>query len=117
MRPILEFAAIVWCPFQNYWISRIESVQRKFVRHALKNLPWRDPENLPPYHERYRLLGIDTLEDRRHVAQTMFVAKVLRNEIDLPSLLADVNIYAPERTLCRRQFISLGSSKLQYWSH
>lgn len=117
VRPILEFAAIVWCPFQNYWISRIESVQRKFVRHALKNLPWRDPENLPPYHERCRLLGIDTLENRRHVAQTMFVAKVLRNEIDSPSLLADVNIYAPERTLRRRQFISLGSRNTRYGQH
>lgn len=92
-------------------------MQRKFVRHALKNLPWRDPENLPPYHERCRLLGIDTLENRRHVAQTMFVAKVLRNEIDSPSLLADVNIYAPERTLRRRQFISLGSRNTRYGQH
>lgn len=117
VRSILEFAAIVWCPFHASWITRIESVQRKFLRHALRNLPWRDPSNLPPYEDRCRLLGIDTLENRRCVSQAAFVAKLLQGDIDSPSLLADVSIYAPERNLRRRNFVSLGSRNTLYGQH
>lgn len=77
VRSILEFGSVVWCPYQRIWIMRLESIQRKFVRYALRHLPWNDPANLPPYE----LLGIDTLERRRSIAQAMFAAKVLVGDI------------------------------------
>ena len=49
VRPILENTAIVWLPYQLTWIIRIERVQKRFLRMALRNLLWRDPGNLPPY--------------------------------------------------------------------
>lgn len=117
VRSILEFGAIVWCPYHDSWITRIESVQRKFVRYAFRNLPWRHPQHLTPYQDRCQLLGIETLKNRRQVAQAMFVVKILRNDIDSPSLLARMNIYAPERLLRRRNFLQFEPRNTLYGQH
>ena len=62
VRPILEYASMVWCPNQLVWTIRIQRVQKRCIRFALRNLPWRDPINLPPYPDRCRLLRLDTLD-------------------------------------------------------
>ena len=49
VRPILEYSSQVWSPYRDIDISRIESVQKKFLRFALRNLPWIDAIRLPPY--------------------------------------------------------------------
>lgn len=117
VRSTLEFGLVVWCPYQSVWIARIESIQRKFVRYALRHLPWNDPLNLPPYEDRCRLLGLDTLEQRRAVGQAVFAAKVLLGEIDCPGILAELHIYAPGRTLRSRNFLDLGPRNSNYGQH
>lgn len=114
VRSILESNAVVWCPYQANWIARIEAIQRRFVRQALRSLPWRDPRNLPPYEDRCRLLGLETLENRRCIAQAMFIAKVLLGDIDAPHIMAQLNIYAPERILRQRGFFFLGPRHTEY---
>lgn len=99
VRPILEYAAIVWLPYQLTWTLRIERVQKRFIRRALRNLPWRDPVNLPPYPERCRMLNLHSLEFRRKTQQATFVAKLLNSEVDSPKLLSLINFRAPHRTL------------------
>lgn len=99
VRPILENASLVWFPHQLTWSLRIESVQRKFIRIALRNLPWRDPQNLPPYSDRCNLLSLDTLECRRKNQQAVFVAKLLNGEVDCSRLLSLLDIRVPPRTL------------------
>lgn len=107
VRSLLETNAVAWCPFHAYWIARFEAVQRRFIRYALRFLPWRDPTNLPPYVDRCRLLAIEPLEHRRAVAQAVFAAKILTGAIDCPALLAEFNFYAPERSLRQRNFLYL----------
>lgn len=92
-------------PYEDVWICRIESVQRKFVRRALRNLPWMDPNDLPPYENRCALIGIETLAARRYANQAVFGAKILRSEIDSPELLDRLQIYAPQRVLRSRQWL------------
>lgn len=99
VRPILEYAAIVWLPYQLTWILRIERVQKRFIRRALRSLPWRDPVNLPPYPARCRLLNIQPLQSRRTTQQATFVAKLLNGEVDSPNLLSLINFRTPQRTL------------------
>ena len=99
VRPLIENASLVWTPHQLYWNLRLERVQKRFLRVALRNLPWRDPANLPPYADRCRLLGLETLEHRRKVQQALFIAKLLNGDIDSPKLLSLVNIRASRRTL------------------
>lgn len=117
VRSILEFGSVVWCPYQRIWIMRLESIQRKFVRYALRHLPWNDPANLPPYEHRCQLLGIDTLERRRSIAQAMFAAKVLVGEIDSPEIVAEFQLYAPERPLRSRNFLNLPARVANYGQH
>lgn len=99
VRPILESAAVVWTPHQLTWSLRLEGVQRKFIRFALRNLPWRDPHNLPAYADRCRLLGLDTLERRRKIQQATFIAKLLNGEVDCSRLLSALNIRVAPRML------------------
>ena len=105
VRSILEFASVVWSPYQAVWRARFEAIQRRFVRYALRHLPWSDPLNLPPYTHRCRLLGLNTLFERRNASQAVFVAKVLLAEYDVPELLAMINLYAPVRTLRPRALV------------
>lgn len=114
VRPILETAAIVWTPNDISWTLRIERVQRRFIRLALRHLPWRDPLNLPEYSARCQLLGIDTLQKRRKVQQAMFVAKLLRNEVDSPDLLSMMNIRAIQRPLRQRALLSARFHRTTY---
>lgn len=114
VRSLLESNVVVWCPYQLTWINRIETIQRRFVRRALRNLPWRDSMNLPPYADRCRLLGIDTLVNRRFIQQAAFVAKVLTGELDSPEILSRLNIYAPQRILRQRDFLTITSSNTVY---
>lgn len=95
VRSILESSSVVWCPYQTTWIERLERIQRRFVRFALRLLPWSDRTNLPPYADRCRLLGIDTLEQRRSIQQEVFVVKIMNEEVDCPSLLAEMSLNAP----------------------
>lgn len=117
VRSILESNSVVWCPYQVTWIARLESIQKKFVRYALRNLPWRDPANLPPYEHRCRLLGLDSLENRRFVAQAVFVAKILLGDTDAAEILAQLNVYAPERILRQRDFLLLEARRAEYGLH
>ena len=97
VRPILENAAVVWSPYQVSWTLRIERVQKRFIRLALRNLPWNDPENLPPYADRCRLLDLDTLERQRNIQKATFVAKLVTAELDAPWLLSSLNFRAQQR--------------------
>ena len=99
VRPLIENASLIWCPHQLVWSLRIERVQKRFLRFALRDLPWRDPVNFPPYPDRCRLLGLDTLERRRKIQQAVFPAKLMNNETDSPKTLSMLNFRASQRTL------------------
>lgn len=117
VRSILEFSDVVWCPYQITWITRIEAIQRRFIRYALRSLPWDDPVNLPPYEDRCQLLGLETLQKRRAVNQAVFAAKSLLGELDAPALLDEFEIYAPTRNLRSRAFLNLGHRSANYSLH
>ena len=76
VRPLLENCSMIWFPHQLSWSLRIECVQKRFVRFALRDLPWRDPDNLPPYTDRCKLLGLDTLERRRKKSKLLPLRKL-----------------------------------------
>lgn len=114
VRPLLETANVVWTPYHSTWVERIERIQKRFLRHALKNLPWREPDNLPPYRERCQLLSMDTLEQRRHVNQAVFIAKLLKGEIDCPNLLSLLPLHVPSRMLRNHTLLRPGQHRTNY---
>jgi hypothetical protein len=42
VRPKLEYPSCVWNPFYDVRVDRVERVQRRFIRYALRGLGWRD---------------------------------------------------------------------------
>ncbi len=58
VRPLLEFAVPVWCPYLEKDISKLEKVQHRATKLApeIRHLP---------YNERLKKLGLTTLVDRR----------------------------------------------------
>jgi hypothetical protein len=47
VRPKLEYASCVWSPFYNVHVDKVERVQRRFIRYALRGLGWTDTYDVP----------------------------------------------------------------------
>lgn len=113
-RSVLEYGSIVWAPYYMNNISRIESIQRKFVRFALRHLPWRDPLHLPSYENRCKLIGLDTLSVRRDVAKAIFACDLILSRIDCPDLLEMINLNAPMRNLRSNNLVYVPFARTNY---
>lgn len=88
VRPILEYGSVGWNPFNATHKNRIESIQKRFLIFALRNLGWADPYQLPSYESRLRLLGMNSLVERREVADFAFIVKLIEGSLNVPQLSA-----------------------------
>ena len=70
IRPVIEYASSVWCPYKQKHIVAIEKVQRHFTRRipALRDLS---------YGERLGLIELETLELRRLKCDLILYYKIL----------------------------------------
>lgn len=91
VRPILEYASEVWCPHYEVHGTRIESIQKKFLLFALRDLGWSNRFELPSYKNRLKLLHMNTLKHRREVAMVMFIFKLIKGLIDAPKLYSKLD--------------------------
>lgn len=114
VRSTLEYSVLVWSPFYQNEIARIEAIQRKFIRFALRHLPWSDPNNLPNYASRCKLIDLDQLSVRREVAKACFVSDLLCSNIDCPELLSQLNINTRRRVLRSHAFLTIEPSRTNY---
>lgn len=117
VRSTLETASTVWSPYHDVWIKRIESIQAKFIRYALRFLPWSNPDELPPYENRCRLLELDTLEKRRKMMIAVFAGKIITANIDAPFILSRINLNVVPRPLRTRNFLRLDFQRTDYAQH
>jgi hypothetical protein len=85
----------VWSPFHDVRVEKVERVQRRFIRYALRSFGWADIYNLPPYEHRYALLRLDTLVKRRSIACIMFIFNVMGGRMNSPSLLSALDLKTP----------------------
>ena len=78
IRPLLEYASNVWCPYLLKHINAIEKVQRNFSKRipALRKLS---------YQERLALLDLETLEYRRLKADLALYYKIMHNLTPWPA--------------------------------
>jgi hypothetical protein len=88
--------------FGNLFINRIERIQEKFIKHALRQFRRNVNIDLPPYEDCCRVLVMDTLKKRRDVARVLLVFDLLSVKIDSPKLLSQINLSVPSyRTRAR----------------
>ena len=114
VRSITEYACQVWSPYCHTHIARIESIQKRFLRFALGDLPWTDPLRLPPYTNRLRLLNMPTLQRHRDYLRLSFLVNLINGKIDCPGLLAKLNIRINSRNLRSTEFFSLNNYHTNY---
>lgn len=114
VRSTLEYCSVVWAPFYQNGIERLEKIQRKFTRYALRHIPPVDPLNPPSYADRCNSLELDLLSVRRNVAKALFVSDLLKSSIDCPEILQQVNFYVQRRTLRSHQFIRIPRALTNY---
>lgn len=115
VRSHLEYASVVWFPYQSTQVGSIESIQKKFVMYALRRTVRRDANfRLPPYSERCELLKLEALSARRVKQCALFVFDLLKGRINTPDLLGKLNVSVPLRSLRNHQFIRLERHRTDY---
>lgn len=96
VRPILEYGSIIWDPYYNIYIDRIESLQKQFLLFCLRGLQW-NPVNLPSYPMRLALIKLPTLKSRRTMLNVSFVFNVINGTVCSQFLLNNIAINVPQR--------------------
>lgn len=97
VRSQLEYCDIIWDPSYNTCKFRIERVQRRFSKFALRNLY--TSFNMPAYETRCQLLNLNTLAQRRVAHNIMFIKDIIDSKIDSPELLQLIPFNVPRRNL------------------
>lgn len=114
VRSTLDYASVVWSPLGSVDLSRLESVQRKFTRVATRRFLTGYQVTLPSYSSRCRLLGLESIEVRHSHIRSCFIANLLSHNLDVPSLLSSIPLYAPSRRLRDRAPIYIPSRHTCY---
>lgn len=114
VRSNLEYAAPVWTPYHLTYSLQIERIQKCFLRFALRNLPWRDPLNLPSYPDRCQLIDLETLAERRIKSQQVFIFDVITGGLDCSTLLAEMPFHVPPRMLRNAPFLAAPVHRTSY---
>lgn len=104
VRSILEYGVTVWNNSTLSVNQRIEATQKKYVRYFFKkinwpydpSLPhWKNLQNLPSYKERCKIVGIESLSNRRDNISVQFICDIVSGRIDSTELLSKINFNTP----------------------
>ena len=114
VRPHLEYCSTVWMPHSKCHVEKIESIQKQFLLFALRNLKWNHRFVLPPYKHRLNLLSMETLEDRRLIANATFMYKLKNNIIDVPSLKNKIRMNSSIYETRNRNIVLIDSHTTNY---
>jgi hypothetical protein len=117
VRPKLEYASCVWRPFYGAQIDRIERVQRKFVKYALRGLGWINMCDLPAYVDSCALMRLETLAERRANACVNFIFDILSGRVHSSNLLSLISINAPWYHTRTSNFLQVDFHRTNYGVH
>ena len=79
VRPILEYASVVWDPHTQVSINKLEMVQRRAARFV-----HRDYSRYSSVQPMLTNLGWETLQERRSKAKATMMYRIVNNLIDIP---------------------------------
>lgn len=113
--PTLEYAAVVWSPFYAVHISQLERVQHKFLRYIGYKL------GIPSIDIDYPTLldrcNLKPLQVRRSVIDMTVFGKLVRGQLDCPSLLSEVKILVPQVNTRSQTLFAVDFSPTNYLYH
>lgn len=91
VRSILEYCSVVWNPFTDNWVNKLESIQNrslKFVAPKLR-LPIDNFSNVA------KQCGLNSLSNRRLFNDVNYIYKLINNKIDCPDPLTKIKLKVP----------------------
>jgi hypothetical protein len=98
-------------------VDRVEPVQRRFIRYALRGLGWADIYYLPPYEHRCALLCLATLVKRRSIACIIFIFDILSSRMNSPNLSLAHDLNTSQYRTRGSEFLRIGFDRTNYGVH
>jgi len=114
VRPILEYASVVWCPRYQTYSNAIESVQKQFLLFCLRRFDWNPNLPLPSYLSRLKLIDLPPLFARRTMLNISFVHNILNGTTTSQFLLDRIAINVPFRESRNYRFFYLEYFRYNY---
>lgn len=112
VRSHLENCSVIWSPYFQIHIDKVERVQKRFLRYIAFKL------NIPiyavNYNETLNILHLHTLEHRRINADIILAYKISNGIVDCPELLSMIDFYVPQRQLRETYTFSLQYHRTLY---
>ncbi|XP_046681377.1 uncharacterized protein LOC124368145 [Homalodisca vitripennis] len=96
VRQLLEYASPVWSPYTVGARTRLEALQRRFIRLVGVRIGYNYPD--VPVEALTAELNIPTLSLRRDVADVLMLWKLVGAHVQCPDLLAEIGIRIPVNT-------------------
>ena len=78
IRPILEYATIIWSPYYNKYVNKLEAVQRRMARFVYNEYGFNSVTNL------LKNLSWPTLQQRRTCNRGIMLYKILNKQVEIP---------------------------------
>ena len=78
VRPVVEYASVVFCTNRAGWNNKLKGVQKRFTRCLYRRLYGNSTTRLLSYKDRCILCNLDTLESRRTKACVIYQQFVTR---------------------------------------
>lgn len=110
VRSHLEYASQIWNPKYETYINRLERVQKKFTRFL--GFKFKLPKMC--YQTRCSNMHFLSLQNRREIADVLFLAKLVKGNIDCPALLSKVGLRVPPRLTRLKPLLNVPTSKTNY---
>ncbi|XP_054278985.1 uncharacterized protein LOC128997373 [Macrosteles quadrilineatus] len=102
VRPVLEYASVVWSPYQTGHKDRLEKIQRRFIKIIGVKLGFN--YSTVPIDDVANYLKLTPLEERRKMIDALFLKRLLTNMIDCPELLDLITFRIPTATRTQELF-------------
>ena len=99
VRSRLEYASVVWAPYQANQIARIERIQHRFLRSISNHMGMPMTFKDHNYYPLLLSLNMLTLKTRRVINDLLFLFKLLNGLISCPELLGLIRLHVPVRLL------------------
>lgn len=103
VRSHLEYASVIWNPFYTIYSTRLEIIQKKFLR----SLNYRMKRPYISYIDLLPLYNLLALTDRRIFLDASNLYKICNNGFNCPELLLLVAFHVPSRKTRTRRLFSL----------
>lgn len=102
VRPVMEYASVLWNPHLKTHIESLDRIQARFVRVAALRLGFRYGEISS--RELEELFDLQPLSERRRNSDVIFLFKIINSLIECPEILESINIRVPSGTRSQDTF-------------